>query len=92
MTLYCDQGKGGKGRPKTTLPVVLWAEGKRALGKLPSLEALNELAKDKLGWRDLCQKVIAKSHMSFTSRGMGIQNRAAYASKWVKQKWIAKPV
>ena len=86
MTLYCDQGKGRQGRPKTTLPVVLWAEGKKTLGKVPSLEALNELAKDKLGWRNLFHKVIAKSHMSFNLRGVVIQNRAAYASKWVKRK------
>ena len=34
-------------------PVILWAEGKKTLVKVPSLEALNELARDKLGWRDL---------------------------------------
>ena len=72
--------------------LTIWAEGKKALGKVPSLEALNELARDKLGWRHLCHKVIAKSHMSFNSRGMGIQNRAAYASKGVKRKWKAKQV
>ena len=44
MRLYCDQGKGKQGRPKTTLPVVLWAEAKKVLSKAPKLASLEKLA------------------------------------------------
>ena len=88
MSLYCDEGKGGRGRPKTTVPVILWTEEKKVLGKEPRLDALSSLAKNKLEWRKFSDKVVAKSHMSFDSRGIDIKSKAAYASNTVKKKSI----
>lgn len=50
MRLYCDQGKGKRGRPKTTVPVVLWAEAKKAFGKEPQINSLEALAQDRRAW------------------------------------------
>lgn len=81
MKLYFEQGKGDRGRPITTLPVVLWAEAKKVTGKQPTLASLNELAKDRKGWWEFSNKVIAKSY------GESVK-KVAYASNGVKRTWV----
>ena len=43
--LYCNQGIGRQGRPKTAVPMILRAEGKIVAGKEAELDALSNLAK-----------------------------------------------
>ena len=81
MALYFNQGKGGRGRPITTLPVVLRAEAKKIMGKPPTLQALNDLAKDRRGCWKFSNKVIAKSYG-------GSAKKVAYASNGVKRTWL----
>ena len=69
---------------------MLWAEARKVLGKEPNLKGFNELARDRLAWRDFSEKIIAKSWGDFSLGGLGIKNVAAYASNGVKRKWIAK--
>ena len=56
------------------------------------MQSDNSLAKNKLEWRKYSDKEVAKSHMSFDSRGIGTKSRAAYASNRVKGKWTASQV
>ena len=85
MRLYCDQGKGKRGRPKTTLPVVLWAEGKKALGKDPKLNSLEKLAQDRRVWWVFADKVVAKSYKVTRQRKWNAK-KAACASNNVDMK------
>ena len=92
MQLYFDQGKGKRGRPKTTLPVVLWGEAKLILKDQPSLQNLVERAQDRRGWWVFADKVVAKSYGVPRLRKRNAK-KAAYASNrintnpklWVKR-------
>ena len=57
MKLYCDQENGKRGRPKTTLPVVLWNEAKKVLKKQPSLTWFTNLAQDSKSWFEFSEKL-----------------------------------
>ncbi len=85
MRLYCDQGKGKRGRPKTTLPVVLRAEGKKALGKEPKLDSLEKLAQDRRVWWVFADKVVAKSYKVTRQRKWNAK-KTAHASNRVDMK------
>ena len=61
MAIYCNQQKGKRGRPKTTLPVVLWQESSKVLSKKPSLSFFNAMAKDRVQWREFSERVIERS-------------------------------
>ena len=91
MGLYCDQGKGKQGRPKTTLPVVLWAEAKKVLNKAPKLASLEVLAQDRRAWWVFADKVIAKSY-GVTRQRKRNARKAACASNRVDTKptWVKR--
>ena len=91
MRLYFKQGKGKRGRPKTTLPVVLWAEAKKILGKEPKLDKLEELAQDRRGWWVFADRVIAKSY-GVTRQRKRNAKKAACASNRVdtKPRWVKR--
>ena len=58
MKLYCDQENGKRGRPKTTLPVVLWNEAKKVLKKQPSLTWFTNLAQDRKAWFEFSESLL----------------------------------
>ena len=85
MTLYCNQGKGKRGRPKTTLPVVLWAEAGKVLGKSPTLKQLNDLAQNRMKWREFSDKIVTQIYGE-ASVGVRKEKKVAGVSKRVKNK------
>lgn len=89
MKLYCEQVCRSKGRPKTTLPVVLWGEAKKVLLKQPTLKWFIQLAQDRLKWFEFSEKVI-----SFSSKVANIDEtipkRVAGASNKVERKLLCK--
>ena len=91
MTLYCNQTKGKRGRPKTTLPVVLWAEARQVLGKQPTLKQFNDLAQDRPKWYEFSEKIVTKV-FGEASLGVKKNKKVAGVSKRVtnKPKWVNK--
>ena len=85
MTLYCNQDKGKRGRPKTTLPVVLWAEARQVLGKQPTLKQFNDLAKDRFKWREFSEKIVIKIYGDINV-GVKKEKKVAGVSKRVTNK------
>ena len=88
MNIGLYQGKGKRGRPKTTLPVVLWAEGKKTLGKKRKqvqLDSLEELAQDRRVWWVFADEVVAKSYKVTRQRKWNAK-KAACASNRVDMK------
>ena len=83
--------KGKQGRPKTTLPVVLWAEAKKVLNKAPKLASLEVLAQDRRAWWVFADKVIAKSY-GVTRQRKRNARKAACASNRVDTKptWVKR--
>ena len=69
MFLYCKQEKGKRGRPKTTLPVLLWNESKKVLGKKPSLDVFLSIAEDRYKWRAFSESVVEKSFQVANKKG-----------------------
>ena len=69
MFLCCKQEKGKRGRPKTTLPVLLWNESKKVLGKKPSLDVFLSIAEDRYKWRAFSESVVEKSFQVANKKG-----------------------
>ena len=91
MQLYCDQGKGKRGRPRTTLPVVLWAESRQVLKNEPNLKRFIELAQNRDSWREFVEKVVAKSLGDVTVRTKHIKKVACASDKvHIETKWVNK--
>ena len=88
MTLYCNHAKGSRGRPKTTLPVLLWAEAKKEWGKSPTLKQFSNLAQKRHECWEFSQKVIAKNYGSLILGGRKAK-KTANASERI-HKWETK--
>ena len=80
-----EQKKAKRGRPINTLPRLLWVEAGKII-KVPTLDKLERIAKDRRGWWEFSEKVVSKS--------FGIQGKksrkakvAAYASN--KKEYVA---
>ena len=84
MRLYCKQ-KHVRGRPKTTLPVLLWQEASKVLKTKPTLTLFNEIAGDRHCqvslWREFVERVIVTSFKVPTKKLMGDTKVACAKSK-----------
>ena len=58
MMYYCSQKHGPRGRPKTTLPTILWAEARPILGRNPTINNFIDLAQDRDKWRGFTKDVL----------------------------------
>ena len=84
MVMYCSQTGGKRGRPKTTLPVLLLGEAKQLLkGKQLSLDNLRKLAADRKGWQQFTEKILSHAYKS-------TENIAGASNKARKSKWLNK--
>ena len=90
MALYCNQQKGKRGRPKTTLPVVLWKESSKVLSKKPSLSLFSMMAKDRVQWRKFSERVTEKTFQVSTKEESEIAVKVACAKSKKDVVYIKK--
>ena len=98
MFLYCKQEKGKRGRPKTTLPVLLWNESKKVnFGQeafsILILDVFLSIAEDRYKWRAFSESVVEKSFQVPNKKGNFNKGVACAQSKIdnIKVKKVFRP-